>query len=137
MNQKTEPATWQPDPTKITLKNLKRLILMKSMKGINKKELMKIGVPCPPPKKWKRKLIAAGCKHYGIDAVALRNERDHEQNQRKMIRGMRSSCGNGGVANKSFQPQGKKSYISKAKIDRNKKACADLLKEARENKPRT
>lgn len=47
---------------------------------------------------------------------------------------MKSSSGFGGIKNEGFQPQGKKMFISKAKLDQQRKECADLMKEARNQK---
>lgn len=54
---------------------------------------------------------------------------------KKSIRKIESANGSGTVAMKGFSPPSGKEFVSKTKIERNRKECRDLLKEARNNKP--
>lgn len=44
---------------------------------------------------------------------------------------IKSSSGHGGIANKGFEPPTPKKFITKAKLDENRKKCAELMREAR------
>jgi len=56
--------SWEPNPELVPRETAVRLISTTSAKGFTRKFLNSIGVPWPPPPKWKKRLCEACAVHY-------------------------------------------------------------------------